>query len=117
MLPDSKHPISSGLSTTDGSNTVKGDFKDTYGAGTGSAIVDQLGSLGTATNSAVQSTNQAVLDAADRQKSNMYAQQAARGVSPDSSSSALYGSDFDAQVNSTLNPLTPTWNYRVRILS
>ena len=94
--------ISTGLSTTDGSNTVVGDFSDTYGKGTGTALVNQLSNLGTATNSAVQATNAQVLQQAGIQEANMKAGQAAAGISPDSSSSALMLGDFNAQVNTGL---------------
>lgn len=94
--------ISSGLDTSDGSYTVKGDFKDVYGAGTGSTLVDILGNLGTAENSVFKAVQDNTLQAAERQKADMYASNAARGISPDSSSAALYNSDFDSQVNSNL---------------
>ena len=91
--------ISSGLSTADGSHTLVGDFKDTYGAGTGTALADTLAGLGTATDKAVTATNQSILDAAGRQQANLQANQAAHGVSTDSSASALALGDFTSQVS------------------
>jgi len=94
--------ISAGLSTADGSKTLTGDFKDTYGSGTGTALAGVLGGLGSATDNAVKATNDQILAAADRQKSNMQATNAAHGISTDSSASALGIGDFNAQVNQTL---------------
>src|ERR1700744_1376120 len=94
--------ISSGLSTQDGSNTLVGDFSDTYGKGTGTALAGILANLGTSTNSAVQATNQNVLQAANDQYANILGQEAATGISPDSSSHALAAGDFNAKVNSNL---------------
>jgi hypothetical protein len=94
--------ISSGISTVGGDNTALGDYQQTYGKGAGTQLFNSVANLGTATNSAVQATNAEVLAAADRQKANMRAQQAAQGVSPDSSSAALASSDFEAQVNRNL---------------
>ena len=94
--------ISSGLSTQDGSNTLVGDFSDTYGKGTGTALAGILANLGTSTNSAVQATNANVLNAANNQYANILGQEAATGISPDSSSHALTAGDFNAQVNSNL---------------
>ena len=91
--------ISSGLSTVDGSNTLVGDFKDTYGAGTGTALADTLAGLGTATDKAVTATNQSILNAAGIQEANLKAGNAAAGLSADSSSSALSLGDFSSQVN------------------
>lgn len=94
--------ISAGLNTADGSNTLTGDFKDTYGSGTGKALAGVLGGLGTATDAAVTSTNQGILDAAGRQVSNLQATNAAHGVSADSSSAALGLGDFNSQVSQTI---------------
>lgn len=94
--------ISSGLSTVGGDNTFVGDFQDTYGTGTGTALAGVLAGLGTSTDTAVQATNQSILDAAGRQQANITAEQAAHGVSSDSSSAALGNADFAAQVNQTI---------------
>lgn len=94
--------ISTGLNTADGSNTLTGDFKDTYGSGTGKALAGVLGGLGSATDNAVTATNQSILDAAGRQISNIQATNAAHGVSADSSSAALALGDFQAQVSQTI---------------
>lgn len=94
--------ISSGLSTKDGSNTLVGDFKDTYGAGTGAALAGTSATLGTSTDSAVQATNNHILNAAARQGANISSGLAAAGISADSSTSALSIGDFNAQVTDTL---------------
>lgn len=94
--------ISTGVSTTDGSNTVVGDFSDTYGKGTGTALVNQLANLGTSTNTAVEATNAEIMQQAGIQEANMKAGQAAAGISPDSSSAALMEGDFASQVNTNL---------------
>ena len=94
--------ISTGLSTTDGSNTVVGDFSDVYGKASGTALVNQLAGLGGATNTAVQATNAQILQQAGIQEANMKAGQAAAGISPDSSSSALMEGDFESQVNTNM---------------
>lgn len=94
--------ISSGISTADGSNTMTGDFKDSYGSGTGTALAGVLGNLGTATDAAVQATNQGILTAAGMQQANLTAGQAAAGISRDSSSASLQNADFASQVNQTI---------------
>jgi hypothetical protein len=91
--------ISSSLSTTDGSNTLVGDFKDTYGNATGTALADTIANLGTATDAAVTTTNQSILNAAGIQQANLEATDAAHGVSADSSSAALSLGDFNSQVS------------------
>lgn len=94
--------ISSGLNTTDGSNTLTGDFKDTYGAGTGKALAGVLGNLGTATDGAVQATNNAAELDASKQQANIASQLAAAGISPDSSTNALEQGDFASSFNANL---------------
>lgn len=94
--------ISAGISTADGSHTVTGDFKDTYGAGVGTALAGVLGGLGSSTDAAVKATNDQILAAAGRQQANMQATNAAHGISTDSSASALGMGDFNAQVAQTL---------------
>ena len=91
--------ISSGLNLTGGSDTLLGDFQQTYGQGTGSALAGVLGNLGSATDAAVESTNAGILQAANQQYANIQATQAAHGVSADSSTAALAAGDFNAQVN------------------
>jgi hypothetical protein len=91
--------ISSGLSTVNGSNTFAGDFTATYGQGTGTALADTLAGLGTATDAAVTSTNQSILNSAGIQEANLKAGNAAAGLSADSSSSALSLGDFSSQVS------------------
>lgn len=94
--------ISTGLSTANGSNTLAGDFSDTYGKGTGLALEGVLANLGTSTDNAVQATNQGILNSAGLQLSNLEATEAAHGVSADSSSASLAKGDFDSQVESTI---------------
>lgn len=94
--------ISSGLSLTDGSNTLVGDFSDTYGKGTGTALADTLGNLGTSTDAAVTATNNSILQAAGIQEANLKAGDAAAGLSADSSASALGLGDFESQVSTNL---------------
>jgi len=94
--------ISSGLNIADGEKTLTGDFKDTYGAGTGTAITGVLSNLGTAENSAYKATEANVLGSANRQYADVLAREAAHGISPDSSAHALAESDFMSQVNTNL---------------
>lgn len=94
--------LSSGLSLADGAHTLVGDFKDSYGTGTGTALAGVLGNLGTATDKAVVATNQNILNAAGIQQANIRSGDAAHGLSADSSASALALGDFNAQVNSQL---------------
>lgn len=95
-------PQTNGINWTDGSNTVTGDFKDTYGAGTGTAISQVLQGLGTATDSAVQSTIANTNLEAGKQYANIQAGEAASGVTPNSSTAALAEGDFYSSVNSQL---------------
>lgn len=87
---------------TDGSNTVVGDFKDTYGAGTGTAITDVLQNLGTSTDSAVQATINNTNLEASKQIGNIQASEAASGITPNSSTAALASGDFYSSVNAGL---------------
>lgn len=91
-----------GINWNDGSNTVTGDFKDTYGAGTGTAITDVLKNLGTSTDSAVAATNANVNLEAGKQAANITSGEAASGVTANSSTAALAQGDFYAGVNSQL---------------
>ncbi len=90
------------INWNDGSNTVTGDFKDTYGAGTGTAITDVLKNLGTSTDSAVAATNANVNLEASKQAANITSGEAASGVTANSSTAALAQGDFYAGVNSQL---------------
>lgn len=94
--------ISSGLNTTDGSNTLTGDFKDSYGNATGTALAGVLGSLGTATNGAVAATNSAIEADAAKSQANIDSQLAAAGISPNSSASALEKGDFASSLSETI---------------
>jgi hypothetical protein len=91
-----------GINWTDGSNTVTGDFKDTYGAGTGTAISNVLSNLGTSTDSAVQALINNTNLAATKQYGNIKASEAAGGVTPNSSTAALAAGDFYSSVNAQL---------------
>lgn len=94
--------ISNGINTADGSYTLTGDFKDTYGAGTGSALAGVLGNLGTATDGAVTATNAAIEANAAKGFANIGSSQAAAGISPNSSTAALASGDFYAGVNQNI---------------
>lgn len=91
-----------GVNWADGSNTVTGDLKDTFGAGTGVGISNVLQNLGTSTDSAVQALISNTNLEADKQYANIRATQAASGITPDSSSAALAAGDFYSSVNSQL---------------
>jgi len=91
-----------GVNFVDGSNTVIGDFKDTYGAGTGTAITDVLKNMGTVNDSAIQATINNTNLAAGKQLGNIQAQEAASGVTPDSSVAALAAGDLYSTVDSGL---------------
>jgi hypothetical protein len=91
-----------GINWNDGSHTATGDFKDTYGAGTGTAITDVLQNLGTSTDSAVQATINNTNLAAGKQYANIQAQEAAAGITPNSSTAGLAAGDFYSTVNSNL---------------
>jgi hypothetical protein len=90
------------INWADGSNTVTGDFKDTYGAGTGKAITSVLSNLGTSTDSAVQALIANTNLEAGKQEANMQAGRAASGITPNSSAAALGDADFQATVNTGL---------------
>lgn len=86
----------------DGSNTATGDFKDTYGAGTGTAITSVLSNLGTSTDSAVQALINNTNLEASKQIGNIQSSEAASGITPNSSTAALASGDFYSSVNSQL---------------
>src|SRR5258708_5227541 len=100
--PPTATGISAGLSTYNGDHTVAGDFTATYGQGTGTALINTLAGLGTATDKAVSATNEQILQSAGRQQANLQATNAAHGLSTDSSASALSLGDFNSQVTQTL---------------
>lgn len=95
--------ISTGLSTDYGDYTLAGDFAQTYGKGTGTALEGVLANLGTSTDNAVSATNNATLEAAQKQAANITSGQAAAGISQDSSAAALAQGDFASTVNSQLS--------------
>lgn len=101
-IPGSGAVQNNGINWNDGSNTVVGDLKDTYGAGTGTAIGKTLQGLGTSTDSAVQATIANTQLAADKQFGNIQSQEAAAGITPNSSTAALAAGDFYTGVNSQL---------------
>lgn len=91
-----------GVNWVNGSNTVIGDFSDTYGAGTGQAITSVLQNMGTTNDSAIQALIAQTNTAANQQYGNIQAQEAAGGVTPNSSTAALASSNFYNQVNQGL---------------
>src|SRR5271165_6953676 len=91
-----------GVNWVNGSNTVIGDFSDTYGAGTGQAITSVLQNMGTTNDSAIQALIAQTNTAANQQYGNIQAQEAAGGVTPNSSTAALASSNFYNQVNEGL---------------
>lgn len=102
-IPGSGAPQTNGINWNDGSYTVTGDLKDTYGAGTGTAISQALQGLGTTTDAAVQATIANTQIAADKQYGNIQAQEAASGITPNSSTAALAAGDFYSGVNAQLS--------------
>lgn len=91
-----------GINWNDGSHTVTGDFKDTYGAGTGTAITDVLKNLGTSTDAAVQATEAETNREAGIQLGNIQASNAASGITPNSSAEQLAETNFEGNVNTSL---------------
>lgn len=91
-----------GVNWNDGSFTAVGDMKDTYGAGTGVALGGVLQNMGTVNDSAIQATIANTNLEAGKQYANIQAQQAAAGITPNSSSAALAAGDFYSSVNSQL---------------
>lgn len=83
--------------------TLGGDLNATYGAGTGAAIGDVLGSLGTVNDQAVQATIANTDLAAGKQYANIQANEAASGVTANSSTAALAAGDFYSGVDASLN--------------
>lgn len=93
---------SNNVAWTTGNDSVVGDFQNTYGNGTGTALTQVLQGLGTSTDAAVTATNNAANTAANQQYANIQAQQAAAGITPNSSSAALAAGDFYSNVNTAL---------------
>lgn len=93
---------SNNVAWTTGNDSVVGDFQNTYGNGTGTALTQVLQGLGTSTDAAVTATNTAADTAANQQYANIQAQQAAAGITPNSSSAALAAGDFYSNVNTSL---------------
>jgi hypothetical protein len=91
-----------GINWNDGSKTVTGDLKDTYGAGTGTAISDLLQQMGTTDSSAIQATIANTDLAAGKQYSNIQSSEAASGVTANSSTAGLAAGDFYTGVNAQL---------------
>jgi len=91
---------------TTGNDSVVGDFQQTYGHGTGTAITQVLQGLGTSTDAAVTATTNATDQAANQQYANIQAQQAAAGITPNSSAAALAAGDFYSNVNTNLQATT-----------
>lgn len=101
-IPGAVAQGTNGINWNDGSKTIVGDFKDTYGAGTGVAITDVLKNLGGTNSEAVKALIQNTGLAADKQYANIQAQQAAAGITPNSSAASLAAGDFYSSVNSNL---------------
>lgn len=96
-------PINTGASQgQDASNSLAGDFEATYGQGTGTAITNVLSNLGTTNDSAITALINQTDTAANNQYGNIQAQEAASGVTPNSSTAALASGDFYSQVNQGL---------------
>lgn len=91
-----------GVTWNTGSDSVVGDFQNTYGQGTGTAITQVLQNLGTSTDSAVAATNANVNLEAGKQAANITSGEAASGVTANSSTAALAQGDFYSGVNSQL---------------
>jgi hypothetical protein len=89
--------------TSTGSYTLMGDLQATYGQGTGTAIGNILGSLGTTTSQALQTMDKATIDAAQQEYGNLLSSEAARGVSADSSTAALMASQFGSNVTDAIS--------------
>jgi len=81
-------------------NTLGGDFNATYGSA-GGAITSVLSGLGTSTDSAITAENAQIQQQAGIQSANISAQEAASGISPNSSTAALAQGDFASQVNTS----------------
>jgi hypothetical protein len=81
-----------------GSKTLAGDLQAIYGQGTGSAVGNVLGGLGTSTSVAEQNMINQTMGAANKGWGNIEAGMGARGVSADSSTAGLAAGDYWSQV-------------------
>src|SRR5271154_1438044 len=82
--------------------TLAGGLNNAFGAGIGTSIADVLSTMGGSTDQAVQATIANTDLAAQQQMGNIQSQEAAGGVTPNSSTAALAESNFYNQVNSGL---------------
>src|SRR5271154_4359348 len=82
--------------------TLAGGLNNAFGAGIGTSIADVLSTMGGSTDQAVQATISNTDLAAQQQMGNIQSQEAAGGVTPNSSTAALAESNFYNQVNSGL---------------
>jgi hypothetical protein len=87
---------------TTSSDSLLGDFQDTYGQGTGTAITNLLSSMGTVDSNAIQATIANTDLAAGKQYANIQSGEAASGVTANSSTAALAAGDFYSGVNAQL---------------
>jgi len=85
------------------SSSTTSALDETYGKGIGTALSTALSGLGTSTSNAVTTTNNAAMTTGKEGFNTLQGQQAAAGISPNSSSSALEGSDYWAQFDTNLN--------------
>jgi hypothetical protein len=83
-------------------STLAGGLNNVFGAGIGTALTDTLNSMGGQTDQAVQATIANTDLAAQQQMGNIQSQEAAGGVTPNSSTAALAESNFYNQVNTGL---------------
>lgn len=82
-----------------GSKTLLGDLQSIYGQGTGTAIGNVLGNLGTTTSTAAEQMIGPAMQAAQLGWSNIETGMGARGVSADSSTAGLAAGDYWGQVS------------------
>lgn len=82
-----------------GAKTMLGDFQATYGQGTGTALANALGNLGTTTSVAANQMIGPAMQAAQQGWQNIEQGMGARGVSADSSTAGLAAGDYWGQVN------------------
>lgn len=94
--------VAPSISSPVAGTTALGGLIDDFGSSLGTSVNNTLNTLGTATNSAVEATNAESMLNAGKGFDTLRAQQAGAGISPNSSSAALEGSDYWAQVNTGL---------------
>lgn len=82
-----------------GSKTLLGDLQSIYGQGTGTAVGNVLGNLGTTTSTAAEQMIGPAMQAAQSGWSNIQTGMGARGVSADSSTAGLAAGDYWGQVS------------------